>query len=248
MLAVFRFLLAPLLMVCLLWTLLWTHPAHAQNRPKAAGQATTAAAGPSAGPANPANPAGPAGNVSRGQALADSERCIECHGPEGQGAEHSNGPEGKFPKLAGQHTAYLIKQLQDFRSGARKHDVMGLMAKSVELAELRDIVAFFASRPRAAGDGSFDANGQQIYLHGDAARGIPACATCHGADAKGQASSGGGPVPALIGQEYIYLERQLLDWRSGWRRNSAGGAMNTAVQMLSEAEVRQVALYLSGLR
>lgn len=187
--------------------------------------------------------AAPVGLVEPGRLKADSERCIECHGPDGQGAEHSNGPEGKFPKLAGQHPEYLLKQLQDFRSGARKHDVMGLMANSVEWADLRDIVAFFASRPRAAGDGSHDAVGQQLYLQGDATRGIPACASCHGADARGLAQAPGGPVPALSD-----LERQLLDWRSGWRRNSAGGAMNTAVRALSEAEVRQVSLYLSGLR
>jgi cytochrome c553 len=200
---------------------------------------------PARGPGTPLA----AGNPMLGQSKADSERCIECHGENGEGAGHSNGPEGKFPKLAAQHPDYLLKQLDDFRSGSRKHDVMGLMARSVEPADLRDIVAFFAGRPAAEGDGVHDPAGQRLYLEGDAAGRIPACASCHGERALGAPGQGGvRGVPRLRGQEFTYLERQLLDWRSGWRRNSAEGVMNAAVAGLSDVQIRQIALYLSGLR
>lgn len=212
--------------------------------PLASAQTTQAARGKVVSP--------PPGDIALGQAKADSERCIECHGPEGQGAQHSNGPEGKFPKLAGQHPDYLYKQLMDFRSGARKHDVMSLMARSVEPADLRDIVAFFASRPRAVGEGGpVSERARTLHLQGDAARGVPPCATCHGEQGLGSSSGSGGArgvvTPLLAGQEYLYLERQLLDWRSGWRTNSPGGVMNQAVAPLSEAELKDLANYLSGL-
>jgi cytochrome c553 len=228
------------ILLLLAWLLGALSPlAQAQTKPKS--KLAVAAATPATSPL---------GNALLGRDKADAERCVECHGPLGQGAEHSNGPEGNFAKLAGQHPDYLIKQLMDFRSGARKHDVMSLMAKSVEPADLRDIVAFFSSQARAQGDGSGDtAAARSLYLQGDAARGVPACASCHGEQALGVAGAAGRPpVPLLAGQEYLYLERQLLDWRSGWRANSPGGVMNPAVAPLSEAEVKALAGYLSGLR
>lgn len=214
----------------------------AASRPKPAPpvQAAAAATG------NPVRP----GDPVQGQAKADAERCIECHGSEGQGAGHANGAEGKFPKLAGQHPGYLLKQLDDFRSARRKHDVMGLMARSVEAEDLRDIVAFFATRPRAGGDGRGErAEARALFLQGDAARSLAACAGCHGNSAQGSAGTGGAaPVPALAGQEYLYLERQLLDWRSGWRSNGPDGAMNQVARLLTETEISHLAAFLSGLR
>ena len=76
---------------------------------------------------------------------------------------------------------------------------------------------------------------------------MPACASCHGASAQGSAGAAN-PVPALAGQQYPYLERQLLDWRSGWRANSADGVMNQATRALTDTEIQQLASFLSGLR
>lgn len=189
------------------------------------------------------------GDPVQGQAKADAERCIECHGALGQGAGHASGAEGQFPRLAGQHPRYLLKQLADFRSGRRPHDVMAIMASSVDVDDLRDIVAFFASRPRQGGDGSGGRpQAQSLFLYGDAARGLAACAACHGSTALGNAGSQAeAAVPALAGQEYFYLERQLLAWRSGWRSNGPTGAMNQVAKLLTDEEIRQLAAYLSGL-
>lgn len=81
------------------------------------------------------------GDAALGQGKADAERCIECHGADGQGQGHSNGPEGKFARLAGQQAAYIVKQIQDFRSGARKHDQMAIMARSITDEDAADIAA-----------------------------------------------------------------------------------------------------------
>jgi cytochrome c553 len=43
--------------------------------------------------------------------------CIACHGPSGAG-----NPAAKYPMLSGQHAAYTVKTLKDFRKGSRKND------------------------------------------------------------------------------------------------------------------------------
>ena len=57
------------------------------------------------------------GNSAKGVAA-----CMGCHGPTGTG----NPPAG-FPSISGQHTAYMVKQIKDFRSSARSNDLNGMM-------------------------------------------------------------------------------------------------------------------------
>lgn len=189
----------------------------------------------------------PKGDPVLGMAKSSDERCQECHGVDGHGAGHSNGPEGKFAKLGGQHPDYLIKQIRNFQSGERKHDVMTVVARHLEDADLVDIVAYFASQRPMRGDGTGDkALGRQLYLQGDPARGVVACASCHGD--KGQGSLLGGVVsPVIGGQEWRYLDKQLRDWRSGDRRNSPGGVMNQVMKNLTDDELQALADYVSGL-
>ena len=62
--------------------------------------------------------------------------CIACHGPRGTG----NGPAG-FPRLAGQHAAYTVKQLEDWRTGVRANDPNGMMADAVRYLTPREAQA-----------------------------------------------------------------------------------------------------------
>lgn len=193
-----------------------------------------------------ATAAAPPGDPVAGREKAESERCIECHGEAGQGAGHSNGPEGKFAKLAGQSAAYIVKQIEDFRSGARKHDVMAMMARSLDPADLRDIAAYFAAQAPMQGEGPAGAgDAERLVAQGDAARGVPACGACHGGTTRAPASA---LHPRLAGQAYRYLAQQLQDWRSGWRRNSPGGVMSAATARLTDAEIEALSLYWAGLR
>lgn len=57
------------------------------------------------------------GNLETGVAA-----CIGCHGPRGLGD-----PLAGFPSLAGQHAAYVVLQLEAFRSGERSNDINGMM-------------------------------------------------------------------------------------------------------------------------
>lgn len=175
-----------------------------------------------------------AGDVAAGRIKSESERCQECHGADGNG----NGLDGKFARLAGQYPAYIVKQLQDFRSGARKHDLMMIMAKSLEEADLADIAAYYGGLPAMRGEAA----------HADtetAQRLFAACAACHGAQGKG---NGDAAFPVIGGQDPTYLRNQLLAWRSGERRNSPGGAMNDAAKGLTNAEIDVLAHYLSGIQ
>jgi cytochrome c553 len=209
-------------------------------------QAGTAAPTPASGAAAAQALGSTRGDPVLGREKADAERCIECHGVDGNGAGHSNGPEGKFAKLAGQHPDYILKQIRDFRSGTRQHDQMQIMARSVSDADVRDIAAYFSSQPiRSSPDGQRQGPGQALYDSGDPARGLPACAGCHGTLGKGVAGS---PLtPVIGGQEWRYLDQQLRNWRSGERRNSPDGAMSQMAKALTDADIQALADYLSGL-
>ncbi|MCS0629890.1 cytochrome c4 [Telluria mixta] len=175
-----------------------------------------------------------AGNVEAGRIKSESERCQECHGADGNG----NGEDGKFARLAGQYPAYIVKQLQDFRSGARKHDYMMVMARSLDEADIADIAAYYGGLPAMRGEAT----------HADAAtaqRLFATCAACHGPQGKG---TGNAAFPVIGGQDVKYLRNQLLAWRSGERRNSPGGTMNEATKGLTDAEIDVLAHYLSGIQ
>ncbi|MQA20133.1 c-type cytochrome [Rugamonas sp. FT103W] len=197
--------------------------------------------------------AAPRGDPVVGREKADSERCLECHGGSGEGQGFSVGTDGKFAKLGGQYPEYIIKQIQDFRSGKRKHEFMKMMATGISDADLADIAAYFATLPpMPAAAKSAQAHqqataplshAQQLYAQGDPARKLPACTSCHGEGGKGTAGAG----PVIGGQGQRYLEQQLHDWRSGSRNNSAGGVMNQFAAPLSDAEIEALARYVSEM-
>ncbi|MDH5395096.1 MAG: cytochrome c4 [Gammaproteobacteria bacterium] len=62
--------------------------------------------------------------------------CIACHGPTGAG-----NPAAKFPKLSGQHAAYVEKAMNDFRSGARTNDMNKMMQNVAEKMSDKEIKA-----------------------------------------------------------------------------------------------------------
>ena len=69
-----------------------------------------------------------------------AERCVACHGPDG------NSPSPIFPRLAGQYADYLLKTLEDYRSGERDNAVMKAFAMQLSDEEMEDVSAFYASQ------------------------------------------------------------------------------------------------------
>lgn len=69
------------------------------------------------------------------------EVCAACHGLDGLSAQFPD-----YPKLAGQHADYLAKSLRDYKSGARKHPVMGAMAAGLTPKDIENVAAYFAAQ------------------------------------------------------------------------------------------------------
>jgi cytochrome c553 len=136
-------------------------------------------------------------------------QCAACHGPDGNGATN-----GSIPRIAGQHYRVLLRQVVDFRHGARWDMRMEGVATSHEvIPELQDIadVASYVSTlrrdgARGVGDGAHVERGAAIYRK--------TCASCHGADAQGDDRQG---IPRLAGQHAAYLARQIYDAVDGRR-------------------------------
>jgi len=180
-----------------------------------------------------------------GKLKSEDQRCQECHADGDR--DHSSAPEFKAARLAGQYPEYVVKQMRDFRSGARKHAFMSMMANSIDDTDLADIAAYFGSEKQMQGDGTgADELAKNLFINGDKSRNILPCMGCHGANGKGIPSAGASN-PVIGGQEVHYLEKQLLDWRSGERNNSTGGVMNSSSKSLTDAEIQALAKYIAGL-
>ncbi|MFA6920830.1 MAG: c-type cytochrome [Gallionella sp.] len=181
------------------------------------------------------------GDPAQGKQRVQSENCQECHGLSGAGLSPA------APKLAGQYANYLVKQLQDFQSGVRKHPVMNIMAESLNDQDQADIAAWFAGNKAMSGNGSLPSLiARDIFSRGDNSRNILPCKSCHGETGQGRYSETGS-YPVIGGQYRVYLREQLRNWRSGARANSPGGIMNVIARFLSDDEIEALAGYVSGL-
>ncbi len=184
-------------------------------------------------------PASAAGDIDAGKAKAAT--CAACHGVNGKASL----PEQ--PNLAAQGEKYLIKQLQDFKSGARNNPVMMPMAANLSEQDMADIAAFYASLPAIQGVSSEEnlALGESIYRGGITSAGIAACTGCHGPNGQGNPMAG---FPSLSGQNSSYVYTSLQQFRAGTRANDANEVMRTLVHRITNEEIAAVANYVQGLK
>lgn len=181
------------------------------------------------------------GNAEAGAAKAPG--CFACHGPQGSGAVN---PE--WPRLAGQGAPYIKEQLAAFKGNVRKNPVMYGMAAPLSEEDMANLAAYFSKQQSPSGVASPDsvAVAQPLYRGGDAARGIPACASCHGPDARGNAAAA---FPRLAGQNLAYTINQLKAYRAGERGAQGKGVMMQAVAAkLTDAEIQALASYVAGIQ
>ena len=174
-----------------------------------------------------------------------SQLCQGCHGEKGMTAETM------IPNLAGQYGKYISKELRNFQSGVRTHQIMNAMAATISDDDLADIAAYFSSQPKMAGDNSGETSskaavGKKLFNNGDMSRMVIACTNCHGVGGKGRAPNIS-MFPVIGGQQVGYLRGQLINWRAGARTNSPNGIMNRIAQKLTDAEVDSLAEYISSL-
>lgn len=164
-------------------------------------------------------------------------RCALCHGIEGESAS------AIYPRLAAQHPDYLVKQLGDFRDGRRKSETMNEMAKDLSDETIRELAAWFSTRPPAVRrilDADLAAVGRYVFLKGNPYSGVAACATCHGEKGHGTQL-----LPRLAGQHPNYLVTQLKDFGKRERTND-NAVMHSIASKLTELEMHAVAVYLGG--
>ncbi|NNK38255.1 MAG: cytochrome c4, partial [Xanthomonadales bacterium] len=136
-----------------------------------------------------------AGDAAAGQ--SKSAICAACHSVDGNSAVPN------WPKLAGQHEQYLLRQLQLIKSGARPVPEMMAITPGLSDQDLMDLSAYFASQTINGGvaDESKVPLGERIYRAGNADSGVPACMACHGPAGEGNPLAG---YPALAGQHAVY--------------------------------------------
>ena len=181
------------------------------------------------------------GDATAGQGKAAV--CAACHGADG------NSVIPNWPKLAGQHAAYLERQLVLVKAGKRQIPEMAGIAMGLSEQDMADISAYFATQAIKAGlaDEALVAPGETLYRAGNSETDIPACMSCHGPAGEGNPLSG---YPALAGQHAVYSEKMLKGFRSGqmWGEDDASSRIMTEVaKRLSDDEIKAVASYLQGL-
>jgi cytochrome c553 len=180
-----------------------------------------------------------AGEAAKGESKATA--CIACHGANGNSAN----PE--WPVLAGQHEQYIHKQLQAFKSGARKNPLMSPMAMSLSDEDMADLGAYFSTQKPAGKetDSGKLQTGQRVYRSGDAKTGQPACASCHGPNGAGNPPAA---YPALRGQYATYVAAQLRAYRAGTRQTDPNQVMRNVAGTMSDEQIDAVASYVQGIR
>ena len=186
--------------------------------------------------ATPAPTAQP--DLAKGQAIS-TQICGACHTADGSRGSPAN------PIIAGQHPEYLVKQLQEFKSGKRNNPVMKGFASTLSDDDMRNVAAFYASKsakPGFAKDKELVRLGERIWRGGIAEKAVPACAGCHSPNGAGIPAQ----YPRLAGQHADYSEAQMNAFRSGLRANSA--QMTAIAARLSDREIKAVSDYVAGLR
>jgi cytochrome c553 len=183
-------------------------------------------------PAAHADPAARALEIVQG-------KCFICHGTDGE----SSSPV--FPRLAGQHAAYVTRQLADYKSGRRRSDTMRPMVDDLSNDDFVALGRYFESRTPLAHsqpDAELAQVGRFVFNRGNPFSGIPACASCHGTNGHGTET-----LPRLAGQHAVYIEGQLKKFNTRERTND-NAIMHSVASKLTELETKAVSVYVSGMK
>ena len=138
-----------------------------------------------------------------GSAAAKERLCTSCHGRNGVPADHT------VPIISGQQSAYLRKQLSDYRNGDRASQIMSSIAESLSEREIARIADDFAGIEWP----------EQAAAAEPAPPAIAACKPCHNASLTGGMSASG-IAPRLAGQMAPYLIDTMTAYADGERANS----------------------------
>ncbi|MGN2246577.1 c-type cytochrome [Frateuria sp. GZRR35] len=215
------------------------------SAPADSGKQASAAPSAAASAAQPAAPAEVAAVAKPGDAAAGQGKaaaCGACHGMDG------NSTDAQYPKLAGQHESYIVRQLTHFKAGQRQNPIMMGMAAPLSEQDMHDLGAYFATKQSLPGvaDAALVQQGETLFRQGDVERGIPACMACHSIDGRGNP---GAAYPQLTSQHAQYVEKTLKSWRDGttWGDDAQAKIMPAIAKKLDDKDIAALSSYVEGL-
>jgi cytochrome c553 len=172
--------------------------------------------------------------LSAAQSIEEkAQLCAACHGENGVPQQKS------MPVIWGQYQGYLYLQLRDFKSGARKNDIMSALTQSMERDEMMALALYFSQKPWP--------DLQQPLAPADVAKRAVAanvsigCTGCHQGEYQGA-----GTQPRLAGQTREYLQQSMTDFRTRARGNNPG--MTDLMLATSVEDIDALAQYVAGLQ
>ncbi|MGZ4970069.1 MAG: c-type cytochrome [Methylobacter sp.] len=202
------------------------------------------------------------GNINAGKQKSAS--CASCHGDNG------NSMVATFPKLAQQHSSYLVKQLHEFKDGTRNNPMMSAIAMTLSDEDMSDVSAYYATQKisentlpvldsddddeKPATDKLADkkdvvqamiAQGSDLYRNGDLKSEVSACIACHGPFGEGNKPAS---FPALKSQHADYLIKTLTDFKSGARSNNPENIMHMIAKKMTDEEIKAVSYRISMMK
>lgn len=169
--------------------------------------------------------------------------CSTCHG------ETGNSVVPVWPKLAGQFSKYLVKQLEEFKlgeKGLRFEPIMYGIVKDFSTQDFIEIADYFSLQKISENVVLLDVNklGKKIYLSGDIKKNIVSCSSCHGVLGDGGDFAN---IPKLRNQHSAYISLQLQKYKTGIRSNDVSNIMRDISQKMSDEEIFAVSDYISNL-
>ncbi len=178
------------------------------------------------------------GDPAKGKTL--SQTCTACHSVDG------NSINPIWPKLAGQHASYIVKQLNDFKKGNRVNALMAAMVAPLSEQDMIDLGAYFSIQKTTLGAAQPELIeiGELIYRAGDHESGVPACMACHGPNGAGNPAA---IYPVLSGQHAEYTTTQLNMFKVEERNNDPNNMMRTIARLLTDLQIEAVSQYIQGL-
>ena len=162
-----------------------------------------------------------------------AQLCAACHGENGI-------PQDKAtPVIWGQYQGYLYLDLRDYKSGARKNDIMSPLAQTLERDDMMALALYFSQKrwpdlqqPSAPPD---------VAARAIRANASVGCTGCHQGQYQGE-----GTQPRLAGQSQEYLRQTMIEFRTRARGNNPG--MTDLMLATSEDDIAALAQYMAGLQ
>ncbi len=186
--------------------------------------------------------------------------CSGCHDIDG------NAQLPYFPRLAGLNAPYAEQRMAEFGAAApppvdelfyrittlaegkagasRLQERINMIgsAHAITAHETKTAIAWYAMQkpaPGRSGNPALIQQGQTLYVNGLPAQGLPACQSCHGAQAEGKAK-----IPRLAGQNGTYVLNELEKFHAGDRQHAP--EMTMVAQHVDTEAFRALAAYLQS--